>query len=59
MSLDVFDLLGRRVAELASGFHLPGEYRYVWDASHNAAGVYFIRLRAGEERIIEKIVILK
>ncbi|HEX7344290.1 MAG TPA: FG-GAP-like repeat-containing protein [bacterium] len=59
MSLDVFDLLGRRVAELASGFHLPGEYRYVWDASGKAAGMYFVRLRAGEARLIEKVVILK
>ena len=59
MSLDVFDLLGRRVAELASGFHLPGEYRYVWDAAGQAAGMYFVRLSAGEARLIEKVVLLK
>ncbi len=59
MSLEVFDLLGRRVAELASGFHLPGEYRYVWDAGNRAAGMYFIHLRAGEERVFEKVVMVK
>jgi len=59
MSLDVYDLLGRRVAELASGFHLPGEYRYVWDAGNRAAGMYFILLRAGEENLFEKVVLLK
>jgi hypothetical protein len=59
MSLDVYDLLGRRIAELASGFHLPGEYRYVWDAAARAAGMYFVRLRAGDERMIEKIVLVK
>jgi len=44
---------------LASGFHLPGEYRYVWDAGGRAAGMYFVRLRAGEQRVIEKVVMLK
>ena len=46
-------------ARVASGFHLPGEYRYVWDASGHAAGMYFVRLRVGEERLTEKVVILK
>ncbi|HEX7342749.1 MAG TPA: T9SS type A sorting domain-containing protein, partial [bacterium] len=59
ISLQVFDISGRMVVELASGFHLPGEYRYVWDAGNRAAGRYFVRLRAGEERIIEKVVMLK
>jgi hypothetical protein len=31
----------------------------VWDASGKSAGMYFIRLRAGQERIIEKVVMLK
>jgi len=59
MSLEVYDLLGRKVAELASGFHLPGEYRYLWDAGNRAAGMYFVRLRAGEEKRFEKLVLLK
>jgi len=59
ISLQVFDISGRMVVELASGFHLPGEYRYVWDASGKSAGMYFIRLRAGEYAGIQKIVLLK
>jgi len=59
ISLEIFDISGRKLVELASGFHLPGEYRYVWDASGRAAGMYFVRLRAGETRIIEKVVMLK
>ncbi|HEX7343266.1 MAG TPA: FG-GAP-like repeat-containing protein [bacterium] len=59
MSLDVFDLLGRRVAELASGFHLPGEYRYVWDAGNRAAGMYIIRLKTPQQSLAEKLTIIK
>jgi hypothetical protein len=59
ISLEVFDISGRKLVELASGFHLPGEYRYVWDASSRAAGMYLIRLWAGESVGVEKIVLLK
>ncbi|HEX7343079.1 MAG TPA: T9SS type A sorting domain-containing protein, partial [bacterium] len=59
ISLQVFDISGRMVVELASGFHLPGEYRYVWDASDRAAGMYFVRLRAEEYASIQKMVLLK
>ena len=59
ISLEVFDISGRKLVELASGFHLPGEYRYVWNASARAAGMYFVRLRAGEEKLIEKVGMLK
>ncbi len=59
ISLEVFDISGRKLVDLASGFHLPGEYRYVWDASGRAAGMYFVRLRVGEVGYSEKLVILK
>ena len=59
ISLEVFDISGRKLVELASGFHLPGEYRYVWDASGRAAGMYVVRLKTGRETVGEKLVILK
>ena len=59
ISLQVFDISGRMVAELASGFHLPGEYRYVWDASGKAAGMYILRLRTGDRSVSDKLVLLK
>jgi hypothetical protein len=59
ISLEVFDISGRKLVELASGFHSPGEYRLVWDASGRAAGMYFVRLSAEEEKRFEKLVLLK
>ena len=59
LSLEVFDLLGRRVAELASGFHLPGEYRYVWDAGNRAAGMYIIRLQTPQSLQSAKLIMVK
>ncbi|HEX7344729.1 MAG TPA: hypothetical protein VF398_10710 [bacterium] len=52
-------LYNLRIPELASAFHLPGEYRYVWDAGNRAAGMYVVRLKTGRETVGEKLVILK
>jgi len=59
ISLEVFDISGRKLVELASGFHLPGEYRYVWDAGDRAAGMYFVRLKTPQQSLSEKLTIIK
>ena len=54
VELGVYDVTGRQVAELAKGYLPAGEYTRKWaglDASGRqvGAGVYFIRLKAGNE----------
>jgi hypothetical protein len=46
--LEVFDMLGRRVAVLVDGLVQPGVHTVRWDASSCPSGVYTYRLRAGE-----------
>ena len=51
--LEVYDLLGQRVATLVSGRRDAGRYAVHWDARDDdgralASGVYFARLRVGE-----------
>lgn len=50
VTVTVHDILGRRVAVLASGLHPPGVYRLSWDGTHQhgqrvASGVYLCRLQ--------------
>jgi hypothetical protein len=64
-SLDVFDLSGRRVAELDRRDFAPGRYSVRWNGSDDrgglvAAGVYFLRLTgADHESRIARIVIAR
>ena len=44
MTLSVYDLQGRQLTELASGFTSAGYYQAVWDASQYSSGLYFIRM---------------
>ncbi len=62
--LEVFDLLGRRVAVLADGSHDAGRYTVQWDGvtaagAPLASGVYVYRLRAGDFTASQKMVLLR
>jgi hypothetical protein len=43
VSLVIYDLLGRPVAELERGYHQAGSFTSTWDASRAASGIYFAR----------------
>lgn len=45
--VDVFDLLGRRVATLAEGAYTRGGHHVAWQADGLSSGVYLVRLTAG------------
>jgi hypothetical protein len=45
--LQVFDLLGRRVATLADGEKPAGRHEVSWQGAGLASGTYFVRLQAG------------
>jgi hypothetical protein len=54
VSLVIYDILGRQVAELARGIHEPGRYSIVWNAAdgsnkHVSSGVYFARFTLSDE----------
>ena len=43
VSLTIYDVIGRQVAELASGYHEAGYHSVTWNATNQASGVYFAR----------------
>jgi len=47
LKLEVFDLLGRRVAVLAQGMYSMGRHEVRWEALGLQSGVYLCRLHAG------------
>ncbi len=59
VQVEVFDVLGRRVDVLMENRLAAGRHELVWRAENFASGVYFIRMRAGNVRIIRKATVLK
>jgi flagellar hook assembly protein FlgD len=57
----ILDLGGRRVRDLGSGPLLEGEHVFRWDGLDTAgraapAGIYFVTVAAGDERISTRLL---
>ena len=64
MSIDIYDLLGRKIVTLADGVFEAGEHNILWDGRDNeglevASGIYFYCLKAGEYTETRKMMMLK
>jgi len=57
--LEVFDLLGRRVATLVDGEKEAGPHEVQLEGSRLAAGTYFVRLTAGPETQTQQIQLVR
>ncbi|RKX26519.1 MAG: hypothetical protein DRP45_03350 [Candidatus Zixiibacteriota bacterium] len=58
-TLEVFNILGRRVTTLVDGDLPAGHYTAEFDGSQYASGVYLYRLKTGDHESVRKMVLLK
>jgi len=59
VSIDIFDILGRKITTLAEGIEPAGNHQVTWDASGQASGIYFYRIKAGKLSETKKMVLMK
>ncbi len=59
ITLDIFDLYGRKVIALYNGVLRSGSHTFSWDASGYSSGVYFARLIIDNNSCVKKINLLK
>ncbi len=64
LELTAFDLLGRRVARLASGRFAPGEHAVTWTARGDdgrplPSGIYFLRLASGDRSTTHRLIAVR
>ncbi|HEY3293937.1 MAG TPA: M20/M25/M40 family metallo-hydrolase [bacterium] len=57
--LSVFDIMGRRVADLVSRPFSAGTQRAVWSPQRAASGIYLVRLDTDHDTITQKILYLR
>jgi hypothetical protein len=62
--LNVYDLAGRRVAEIVNGSLGPGRHSYSWngravEGMPVAAGVYVLRLETSDGVVTRKVAVLR
>lgn len=62
VSIGVFDVSGRRVAQLAQGIRAPGSFELSWNPREGGAltsGVFFVRAVLAGTTIIRRMVVLR
>ena len=59
VSLKIYNILGQEVATLVSDKLTPGNYKYTWDASGFASGVYMYNIEAGSFVQTRKLLLIK
>ncbi len=59
VTLDIFDILGRKIETLVNGNQSSGAHAVVWNADKVASGLYFYRIQAGEMSEIKQMTLLK
>jgi hypothetical protein len=59
VSLKVYDVLGREVAELVNEYKPAGSYRVSFEGSTLSSGLYLYRLQSGNQIMTRKMMLMK
>jgi hypothetical protein len=59
VTIKVYDVMGRVVAELVNGIQDAGSYSIEWNASSLSSGVYYYRITAGNFTNVKKLLLMK
>jgi len=59
IELAVYDILGRKVAELAHGRFSAGSHRVKWNSADCASGMYFYTMQTAKTQISRKMMLLR
>jgi hypothetical protein len=59
VSLHIFDITGRLVETMLNGKIESGNHEIKWNATQFSSGIYFVELVSGQNRSVQKLVLLK
>jgi len=59
VSLSIYNLQGREVSTLISGYMEAGYHSVIWNADSYSSGVYFVKMVAGEFVNTQKLMLIK
>ncbi len=59
VTIEIYNILGRRIETLISGIQPPGSHSVVWDAENQPSGVYFYWIKAGKYKESRSCLLLK
>ncbi len=59
VTINVYDILGRSIAQLLSGPMSAGQHQLAWNCADCASGIYMVELQSGSNTLVSKIMLLR
>jgi hypothetical protein len=59
VTVEIYDILGRKIETLIQGKQASGHHRTIWNAQNQPSGIYFYRIEAGEHIQSRSCLLLK
>ena len=59
VTIEIYDILGRKIETVVSGIQPAGSHSVVWDAENQPSGIYFYRMYAGAHVESKNCLLLK
>jgi hypothetical protein len=59
VNINIYDILGRRIADLLNEDKDAGRHQVIWNAGDVSSGIYFYRIMAGDKSETRKMMLLK
>ena len=59
VTIDIYDLLGRKIETLCDSYQQAGRNQITWNADGRTSGMYFYKIQVGPESLTEKLLLLK
>lgn len=59
VTLNIYDILGRKIETLFKEEQKPGFYQFIWNADGKPSGMYFYRIKANDKTETKKMLLLK
>ena len=59
VKVDIFDIQGRHVENLFSGFQKKGNYKLMWDSFASPSGIYVYQLKTDRVTLSKKCMVIK
>jgi hypothetical protein len=59
VNIEIFNLLGQKVATLTNELYSAGRHTIAWNATNYSSGIYFYRLTAGDVIQTKKLMLIK
>ncbi len=59
VTLNVYDILGRKISTLVNEIKQAGTYEVRFDGNNVSSGIYFYTLNFGKSRIVKKMILLE